>query len=168
MSSSEELIYIDPVIQPEALERLASMKTVTNFELRIAGLDNMSIFQDQNYGVKEIIELSEEFHSPVINLNFSTGRKKQRSLSLEKITNTAMEWLRVSSQTQAVKKIRISGASEENDHLYIDLLKDRMRESVNIKKTGNSRVISYQERRESVRESWQRREKELRKMFEKS
>lgn len=166
MNNANEPIYIDPVIQASALEKLAKLNAVSKLEIQVAGLDKMNIFQNQDYGVKEIINLSNEFRSPIINIEFSVGRKKRESLSLEKAKDTATGWLRISSENKReVKKIRISGSSDDRENVYIDLLKDRMRESVDIKKTGRSRTISYYDRRQAVQESWQRREKELFSMF---
>lgn len=158
-----EDIYVDPVIQASAVQKLAQMQEISKFEVQVAGLDKMDIFKNTSYGVKEIVNLTDSFFAPVISLNLSVGRKKRESLSLDMVKDTALDLLRISSHNKReIKKIRISGSSNDSDNIYIDLLKDRMRESIDIKK---SRRISYSDRIQAIRDGWQHREQELFKMF---
>ncbi len=165
MADFSEPIYIDPILQPDAMQRMARVQSVSKFEIRVAGLDNMELFQADDYGVKDMVDLTKAFNSPSISLNLSIGRKNQGSLSVEKVKSTAQALLRGANQNkQQVKTIRISGYTNENEFVYIDLLKDRMRESVDIS-SGKKRNLPYQERKQIIRDAWLRRQQELLSMF---
>jgi len=160
-------IYIDPVIQLCAMEKLDKMQTINKFEIRVASLDNMEVFQNEDRGVKEMIKLSDTFGSPTISFNFSTSRRKQESLSVERVLDAARSWVRQSQlNKQQVKVIRISGSTNEDENLYVDLLNDRMREVVDITSGNRSRTVSYLERQKALRDSWLRRQQELLSMYE--
>jgi hypothetical protein len=163
ISTLTEPIFADPVIQADAMQKLAKMQTVTKLDIQIAGLDKPDIFKNQGHSIKKIIDLSNEYDAPIVALTVSVGRTKQRSLSIENAKNTIHDLLRISSQNkQDIKKIRISGSTEDHDKVYIDILKDRMRESININK---SRTLSHFERIKAIREGLERREKELRTLY---
>lgn len=163
MGGLKEQIFIDPVIQSRTMEKLDRMNDIQKFEIRVAGLDKMSIFRNQNLAVDELIKLSEEFRAPSITMNLAKTRRKQESLFLNSVKDTAMTMLRINSQyKQEVKKLRISGSIGEEEQIYIDLLQDRMRESIIVKK---KRTLDYSERRLALRQSWERREEEIFSMY---
>ncbi|AUB37458.1 hypothetical protein COO91_03403 [Nostoc flagelliforme CCNUN1] len=164
MIGSNDSIYIDPVIQLDALQRLESMNRVKKFNVSIAALEDMSVFN--NCGLEEFAKLTTVYQAPSINIELKASRKKHSSLPLEKVRNTAKSLLGISTQNQSqVKKIRISGSSDEDDSLFVDLLKDRMRESIQINASTTQRNISYVERQKALRSAWQKRELEILKTY---
>lgn len=166
MIGSNASIYIDPVIQLDALQRLENMNKVKNFDISIAALEDMSIFD--NSGLEEFAKLTTVYQAPSINIELKVSRKKNSSLPVEKVRNAAKSLLRISNQNQnQVKKIRISGSSDEDDSLFVDLLKDRMRESIQINASKNQRNIPYIERQKALRNAWQKRESEILKTYKK-
>ncbi len=145
------------------MQKLEKMETVTKLDIQIAGLDKPDIFQNQGHGIKKIVGLSNEYEAPIVTVTLSVGREKQRSLSIENAKNTVLDLLRLSSRNKRdIKKIRISGSTEDHEKVYIDLLRDRMREIVNVKK---SRTISFSDRIQAIREGLERREQELRTLY---
>ena len=166
VNNFSDSIYVDPVLQSTTMGRLDKIKTISEFDVRVAALDNMSFLKGYDCGVQEIINLNEFFGSPIISLKLSTGRKgKKGKISVENVKSAVQSLLRMSAQNpQKVKNIRISGSTEENESLYIDLLKDRMREDVDID-SGKSRTVPYDKRKQVIREVWNRRQHELINMF---
>lgn len=162
MSGINQPIHLDPVLQIDAMERLLNMTSVSNFEVRVAGLENMNSLQNQDLGLKNFISLSETFRAPTVSVKVSVGRKKKKSLDVEEIKHIARNLARMPQP--CVKKIRISGSTEEEENIYLDLLKDRMRESVDMNQ-GTNRSVSYLLRQKAMREGWMRRESDLTKMF---
>ncbi|MBD2479877.1 MULTISPECIES: DUF6731 family protein [Nostocaceae] len=161
---SNTSIYIDPVIQWDAVQRLEQMKTVTKLNISIAALENMSVFE--NSGLEEFVNLTTAYQAPVIDVEFKVSRSKQPSLLLDKVRNATTKLLRISNQNQSqVKKIRISGSSDDDDNLYVDLLKDKMRESIQIKASKGQRNIPYLERQKALRDAWEKRKSEILKMY---
>jgi hypothetical protein len=154
-------IFIDLVLQPDAVQRLATMRSVRKFQVRTTGLDTMQLFQGADYGVNEMAQLSEAFRAPAMEITLSVERDKEKSLLSESVKNVA-NWLsRMSIHHQEqVKKIRISGSTEEDELVVIDLLQDRMREQVEIQ-IGKGRDLSYKKRQEAIRKAWERRKNEL-------
>ena len=71
-------IYIDPVIQSRTMEKLTKMNDIRKFEIRIAGVDKMSIFKNQNRAVNDILDLCEDFRSPSITINLAKTYKKDK------------------------------------------------------------------------------------------
>jgi hypothetical protein len=163
---SNASIYIDPVIQWDALQRLEQMKTVKKLNISIAALENMSVFE--NSGLEEFVNLTTAYQAPAIDIEFKVSRSKKSSLPLEKVRNATTSLLRIYNQNQnQVKKIRISGSSDDDDNLYVDLLKDKMRESIQIKASNGQRNIPYLERQKALRDAWEKRKSEILKMYEK-
>lgn len=161
---SNASIYIDPVIQWDALQRLEQMKTVKKLNISIAALENMSVFE--NSGLEEFVNLTTAYQAPAIDIEFKVSRSKKSSLPLEKVRNATTSLLRISNQNQnQVKKIRISGSSDDDDNLYVDLLKDKMRESIQIKASNGQRNIPYLERQKALRNAWEKRKSEILKMY---
>ncbi|WP_026736133.1 DUF6731 family protein [Fischerella sp. PCC 9605] len=164
MIGSNTSLYIDPVIQLDALQRLEKMKTVKKLNISIAALENMSVFE--NYGLEEFANLTTAYQAPAIDIEFKVSRSKKSSLSLEKVRNATTSLLRISNQNQSqVKKIRISGSSDDDDSLYVDLLKDKMRESIQIQASKSQRNIPYLERQKALRNAWEKRKDEILKMY---
>ncbi|MEA5567516.1 DUF6731 family protein [Anabaena sp. UHCC 0399] len=162
--SSNASIYIDPVIQLDALQRLEQMKTVKKLNISIAALENMSVFE--NSGLEEFVNLTTAYQAPAIDIEFKVSRSKKSSLPLEKVRNATTALLCISNQNQSqVKKIRISGSSDDDDNLYVDLLKDKMRESIQIKASTGQRNIPYLERQKALRDAWEKRKSEIFKMY---
>lgn len=165
MAAFDEPIGIDPILNPDAMKRLAKVKTVSKFEIRVAGLDNMERFETDDCGVREMIELTNAFQSPTISLNLSVGGKKRDSLSVEPVIRAAQALLgRANQNQQQVKTLRISGCTDEDESVYIDLLKDRMREIIEVN-SGKKRNFPYYERKQFLQDAWSRRKQELFSMF---
>jgi hypothetical protein len=163
---SNTSIYIDPVIQPDALQRLEKMNRVKIFDISIAALEDTSIFD--NYGIEEFANLTTVYQAPSINIELKVSRKRNSSLPIEKVRNAARALLKISNKNGSqVKKIRISGSSDDDDSLYVDLLKDRMREYIPISASKSQRNIPYLERQKALRNAWQKRESEIVKLYRK-
>lgn len=165
MGGLSQPIYLDPVLQVDAMERLLNMNTISKFEVRIASLDNMKVLQNQDIGVQEFINLSETYRAPTISVKLSVGKTKNKTLEVDKIKNIARRLIRMPQHNQeSVKTLRISGSTEEEENIHLDLLKDRMREIVDIN-LGVDRSIPYLLRQQAIQEGWTRRQNELTGMF---
>jgi hypothetical protein len=165
MGGLNQPIYLDPVLQLDAMARLLNMHSVSRFEVRVAGLDHMGVLQNQGIGVQEFISLSEAFRAPTLSLKLSVGRTKKKTLAVETIKNVAKQLTRAAQRNQQnVKTLRISGSTDEEENVQLDLLKDRMREIVDIN-LGRQRSIPYLLRQKAIQEGWTRRQDELTRMF---
>lgn len=158
-------IYLDPVLQLDAMQRLLNMNTVSKLDVRVAGLDNMGILQDQDIDLKQFVNMSETFRAPNLSVTLSVGHEKKKTLAVETIKNVAIKLSRMFQQNhQSIKTLRISGSTGDEEYIQLDLLKDRMRESLDIN-SGRQRTIPYELRQKAIREGWGKRYDELTKMF---
>lgn len=161
-----DCINLDLVLQKDAIKRLEKMQTVSKFKVRIAKVENMKMLATEEHGVKEIIELSEYLEAPTIDVEISNGRSKENALSVTKIKEMTQSLFRINkNQSKTVKTLRISGSSNDNEKIYIDLIKDRMRESVSLNQSSKSRNIPYGEKQFALREAWNRRESEILSLY---
>ncbi|MGB3204482.1 MAG: DUF6731 family protein [Crinalium sp.] len=87
IDDTDLLIFLDPVLQANALERLHKITTVKNFNIRVAPLNNMRLFQAGDYSIKEIINLTKAFQAPSIDIRLTIGRRKNASLSIAYLTH---------------------------------------------------------------------------------
>ncbi|MEQ8467684.1 DUF6731 family protein [Coleofasciculus sp. E1-EBD-02] len=165
MGELDTEIYLDPVLQIDAMQRLTNIQTVRKFEVRTAGLDSMEIIKDQNVGVQQFVKMSEIFRAPTLSVSLSIGHKKKSSLSVDTIKELAHKLTRISQQNnQNVKKLRISGSTDEGENIKLDLINNRMREIIDIN-PGKQRSIPYTLRKEAVKKAWENRKNELNQMF---
>ena len=74
--------------------------------------------------------------------------------------------LRLGGNNTPVKKLRISGHTDDNELLKINLLEDRM--SAKIKHDFKDRTLGYDERKEILKQAWEKKSKEILKMSETS
>ncbi|BAY29185.1 hypothetical protein NIES2107_10260 [Nostoc carneum NIES-2107] len=160
-------ISLDPVLQMSALQKLVKLKEVINFEIKIASLSNMNIFGDNDNAVEEMIHLAEIFQAPSINIEVKTSvKKKQPSLLVDKVVETAQSLLRASQQKHnKITTLKVSGSDDEDNKTVIDLLKDKMRESINVNNPGRNRNIPYDIRQKALQEAWNNRLTEILRMF---
>jgi hypothetical protein len=159
-------LCVDPLIVKNALMRLEKIRETRNFEFRIAKVTNPEVFKEQGFSIKEEIELMEKYETPSLGVKISTINTKSNPLNNGNIIGTAKSLLRIASRNpEQVTRIRISGADDEEQAIYIkNLLKDTMRESIKLK-VGQERNIPYAIRQEALREAWQKRQDEILSMI---
>ncbi|MEL4896034.1 DUF6731 family protein [Crocosphaera sp. Alani8] len=162
----DNTIFVDPILSPEILRKLENMKDVRNIEVKVAKLDNLEIFAPDDLAVKDINEMRQYFQAPSLELKLSVGRAKHQSLEPQKSKNFLRNMLRLGGNNTPVKKLRISGHTDDNELLKINLLEDRM--SAKIKHDFKDRTLGYDERKEILKQAWEKKSKEILKMSETS
>jgi hypothetical protein len=164
MSGEINKICFDPILKGDVMLRLAKMRDITKFELRVAGVDDLSYLKNEDRGVEEVLNIRETFNSPNISLTVSVGNRNE-SLSVEGIKRTANNLFNFAARGRStVKKIEVSGCNDDDQKEVFDLLEYWMRESVDIKPV-DARILSYQERMQAIEEAWTRKKDELTLMF---
>jgi hypothetical protein len=140
------------------------MKEIRKMEIRVAGLDHLGILAENNHPVGDIKELASYYEAPSLYLELSSGRARNRSLSLENVKKLTTNLLRMNTnQNSPVKTLRISGDIDEDESLAIDLLRDRMREI--IKHDLSSRTIQYTDRKRLLKKAWDNRLQDIFKIY---
>ena len=161
---SNRKIFFDPIIQSETLRNLNSMRDIRKFNIRIATIDDFSIFADDDPAITEVTELKEYFQAPSLSLEISVGHHKAHPLSKDNILTTARNLLRRNGQEKSpVKSLRVSGMDENEELREIDLLKDRMREK--IEHDHLDRTLTYEQRKLALKRAWEIRNEELNRIY---
>ena len=117
------------VINPVNIQDFYKMKTITKFEVRIARLENGSIFREnkkKSFG--QIIDSADETNTNVLEYKLSASRNG--SLTVDKIKDFVSDFLKV-NDTEEVKTLKVTGKELDEDRLHpIDFIKQRLRESI--------------------------------------
>jgi hypothetical protein len=159
-------IGLQVILELDVIQRLNSFNLARRLDIRVAGLDHLSAFNDVERGVEEMIELAKKYQSPTLNLSLSMSHDKENSLSLENIISTAKGWLKIGNSEEKVKvnKLSVSGKEDElSETSIIHLIGKTIRERKEV--TLVNRRLPYQGRRKAINNAWKGRRDDLRKMF---
>ena len=159
-------IHIDPILKQDTMVRFDSVEVVRKFEVSVARQQNTAALRYAGAGIGACVDMIEQLGAPHVNITLSMGHSRG-SLFKEPVKELVRRVLRISGENpDAVKKLRISGKDEnEVDVPMLDLLEDRMTESVLVTQDENRR-LTYAARRSAVLHAWSRRKDELMEMFQ--
>lgn len=165
--SLETSIQTRPCLNEDAMSRIDNLKQVKRFELKIASLDSMEVFSDRN-DADEIDRLRKETRAPFLHLTLSVEHKST-SLDVEYIVNTIKAWLPFTSGSKERKTdiMRLNGSTMEGGNFVMDLIEDKMKESVNVRYTslGGRKHVEDSERYTALLTAWGRRKESIIKMY---
>lgn len=156
-------IFVDLILQLETWKKLDRMRDIRKMDIRVAGLDNLEILADNDNPVGSIRELAQYYEAPSLSLELSVGKAKNKSLALGRAKELVFSLIRMNSNHNQVKTLRISGDIDDDGLLFIDLLRDRMRES--IQHDIPSRTIHYEDRKKLIKKAWENRSQEIFKLY---
>lgn len=157
------MIALDPVIEANALERLAAFQDIRKFRVKLARVDNAKIFADQGRGVVAVADLLELFKSPYADVQLSMGHNRE-SLPVQLVKAAARQWNSrgADHETERVTQIEITGKNAEDIPDVLDLIKCRMIEKTSTESKG--RHSRYPERRIAVNVAFEKRHEELQRL----
>ena len=158
-----EGIQLEPVLLPDALERLSRMEVTRKFEIGIAGLENPELFRGAGKGIEGLIDLVNEFESPNAYLTMTMGHNRGK---LTKVLQYAKRLLSISARSpSSVTKITVTGKGADfGESEVLDLLEHRMVEVVNVE-LGVDRRLSRSARKAAVHQAWSEQHNALRSML---
>ncbi|MDJ0662114.1 MAG: hypothetical protein QNJ42_21900 [Crocosphaera sp.] len=156
-------IFVDPILLLETWRKLENMQDIRNFEVRVATLDHLGIFAGDDPAVKDINQMTQYFQAPSLELKLSVGKARNTSLELKKSKKFLKNLLRLNGRNTPVKKLRVSGKTDDEDSLNLDLLSDRMSENIEYNFLG--RTLPYTERKKLLKEAWDKRSEEILQMY---
>ena len=167
-------VAFDPIFEEDSIRRLNSFTEIEEFEIHVAGLDRPGLLREQSHGVDELLNLYNIFQAPTINFKLSIGQRRTSNISIQRLLDMAFLWERKTESSSQNRKrneprseratiIRLTGSTPEESSVYVDLLKDRMREKVRIEE--RNRNLDYFTRINILKTSWNRRKDILFRMF---
>ncbi|OPY13312.1 MAG: hypothetical protein A4E66_00817 [Syntrophus sp. PtaB.Bin001] len=160
-------IDLHPVIRSDVLQRLARMSVIRKMNVRIAGIENASIFQGQGLGIDAMLDLAQQFQSPNLSLELSMGKRKG-TLNIENVIAAVKNIFRLSHQyDKEIKQLEISGQEPEGGFAEpLNILKAKIVAKVAVESNDDRRLL-YATRRHALLEAWNLRKVELERMFRK-
>lgn len=164
-ANMNQYIILRKILREDVMQKLARMTIFRKFDVKLAGLENYEMFRDEGFGVEQIIDLTERFRAPSVEIGLSMG-KKRGTLNINIVRQAIRNFLRIAGdRNRQVKKMKVVGQVDaDSDKEPLDLLQARMIEKIDIE-TTEDRVVPYDARRVALREALGRREAELRRMF---
>ncbi len=157
-------ILLHPVIQRDAVKRLARMKEARRVKVRLAGITNPEFFRDDNTGLNQMMDIIEHFNAPSATIEVSMGHQPG-SLMVQRVIKLANKVLNLHSGAAGeVSTMEVSGVLEDDSKDVFDVLMYRMVEVVAIR-NDRQRRSSYALRRSEIKQAWERRKAELESMF---
>lgn len=155
-------------INEDAMSRIDKLKSVSKFDIKIASLDSMEIYSDQNKDDDDINRIRENTRAPFLSLTLSVEHKDS-SLDLSFIKDFINRYLPFINSNNGVRTDRmlLNGRTEDEGSFIMNLIEDKMKESVRVdyKNFNGRRVVMDSERYSSLLTAWKRREESILKMY---
>ena len=156
-------IILHPCLQSSALERLAKLTKPRKLRIRIAPLNQLDAFKGHGLSLETLANLSNQFKSPTLEVSISMGHSRG-SLEPRAISSTVKALLGIRAKSEEViRTLQISGRTEDLEADFIDLLAERIQETVDLP-DGTPRAVPDRVRWEALDKAWDRRWDELRSM----
>lgn len=157
---SDDQIELLPIMSQDAMTRLLSMKRVTCFRLKFAGVRDTAL-KRSNSSLNQLFDLSEQLAAPVVSVDFSVGRQRKRSLDLEPIKKLCKDVVRfIQRSTIDADRIEVVGSDGAGEREVLDLLKDRIQETVEVH-VSEDRTLTFDNRINGLHEAWNRAKSEI-------
>ncbi len=161
MAAIEGPITFEPVLEPSAMEKFTRMRRKTKVELKCARADNPS-FWPENDSVAQTIRNLSPLNAPYVNITASVGRQNgalDQSM-LAEIVRSVIGY----RQRNRVTKMEVSGRGAQDERLVVDLIEDRMVESVAMD-VGRFRHAPYDSRARHIEQAYGTRHSQLARLF---
>ena len=165
-------ITLEPVIEPETMARLQETRIVRRFDVRFAGVhDPRQLTQEAEEpgpapGVSKMLDLIDTFGAPAAHIELSMGHERTGTLAVQSVKRTARRLMRISGDGREgrVKRIEITGRTEDDEPVFLDLLRDRMIE-IGEGELDSERRLPYNVRYRALRTAHNERRDQLRALF---
>jgi len=163
--SLQEHVEFIPIVELDALRRLAHMRIMRSFEFRIAGDANLRVFAQPDDGVGQSIDMRDNLHAPVVSVRLSMPRgSRHGSLNVAGIRDYVARLLNIRQSNEShVQKLEVSGRYPDSTSDHLDLIENLMEEVVDMEPAAD-RTLPYGSRRAEVRGAWHRRRDEITQM----
>lgn len=157
-------IRLDPIMNEAVYARFDRLQTIRKFDIRLAGIDNFDLLRDQDFAGLALADLMQRLRAPNISVTLSMGRSRGALIS-QAVKELARNFMTFANEMGHVNKIELVGRDAEfNEPLVIDLINDRMIESIPVT-VDEQRRLPYPERRRALDVAWQHRQAELAHLF---
>ncbi len=148
-------ITFECILKEDALTRIANMQNIRTFEVHFAGVQNGQSIRGKGHSAKAMYAMLDEFQAPNATIKLSLGRKPG---TLQNVVNAVSDLFgnQADAQPQEVKRVIVIGSEgDAEERTLIDLLQDRLSESVIVEVKDGERITSAQ-RFKALNSAWER------------
>jgi hypothetical protein len=142
-----DTFVIEPILRADAQRRFDSMITIKKVEVEYTR-EAAGAIQQVDQSTQGFLQGLRNLDGQTLTVSVSSGRKKDNKLSLENVTSFVRTAF--AGRNERVEKLTISGRNAGDEHLFVDLLEDRLRVKRAMEFRGRS--ASYEQRRTLLRE----------------
>lgn len=163
----DEAVAIDPIIQSDAYRKIIEMDRQTRIELRCARVDNPEFWPGAD-AVSETMRRFSNLKAGNVALTVSCGRG---DAAMDRgVVRNIVDSLRGMARAdhdhdRALKALRVTGKTANDETLVVDLLEDRMVETCEVD-VGSHRHAPYEGRVAKLMDAYRARRAEIRGMFD--
>jgi hypothetical protein len=124
-------IILEPIINPDKIEKLLEMSSISSFEISVARPEHFTGFNNSNKDFGEMNKIADITKASTIKLTVSVGYQKKSSLDKNSIISYVNNLLG-RNQALEVKKIEIKGKETDDDNIQtLDLITNKVYIEVN-------------------------------------
>ncbi|MBN1671193.1 MAG: hypothetical protein JXR37_09185 [Kiritimatiellae bacterium] len=167
LAGLDEPIFLVPILRPDVMKRLNAMSVLKKVEIRIAGIENAKQLDAEDVGFGEMLDIMATTRAPNLKLELSMGNRSGGLARQPVLQAIQRLWRFCQGTHKTVRTMRVHGVREiEEDGLsmldkeIVDFIQDRLTDKVEVSLEDDRRV-SYDQRRDRLREAWSRRRQEI-------
>lgn len=147
LSKNLDMPGIEPlvVINPVDMQKFMNMTVITDFQVKVAKIENGSVFTNPNNGVAKIMDSADDTDALV--LDFKLHAKKNRhTLALHAIKQYVQGFISY-KDTEEVQVLKVTGSeTDEDPSTMIDFIKQRMHDKIEVERQRLIGTFSISER----------------------
>lgn len=155
------------VINPTEISKLNNMKSIVSFDLKIARLRSASPFKDKNMKLSQIVKAADNTNTDTLEVKMSVGYFRSESLDKNTIIGYVKEALRFKTkENKDVKKLIVSGRSSDGGGaIPIDLIKERLHETIKVELVRQNTIGGATERYRNIYSAYVTHKKNLHEAY---
>jgi len=137
------------IMNPIAIDQLSRFESITSFKVNMAAMDLGNAFKDKGHSASRLAEIASDLSGPSVKLEISVGHAwRKKGLSLDRVKEMARDLL---SARSAIKHVEISGRTLDDDFEALDLVTQRLSETIDIE-PDEGRGVAWETRLANLKE----------------
>ena len=162
LTKNFDMPSIEPavVINPVDMAKFMSMNVITDFQVKVAKVENGSIFTNPKHSVAKVMDSADATDALVLDFKLHS-KKKRSSLALQTIKQY-VQGFNSYKDTDEVQVLKVTGSeSEEDPSTIIDFIKQRMHDKIEVERQRLIGSFSITERFDLMDEVYARHRHDL-------
>ena len=124
-------LILEPIINPDNIEKLLQMRSISSFEVSVARPENFNDINKKNKAISEMHEIADITKASTLKLTVGIGYQKKSSLDKKTIFSYARKFLSQQQEFE-VKKIEVRGKENDEDNIQtLDLITNKVSIQIN-------------------------------------